>query len=305
MSTDKNILLRHLCVVIPTYNRRTYLQTLLQQLYTQKTVEGFIFHIVVVADGANDGTLEMLSTEFADVLVVKSGGNWWWTKCVNEGIRAGISQFHPEHFLIMNDDSLVEPDYFSCLSQALYKAGDNALIGSISVTDSKPYKVSFSGVKHINWWSLKKTTYYTPFVLQEKTDQSAVMPTYALNGRGTLISTAMLLNLGLLNERSFPQYGSDDDLALRAWKKGYKVLLSYACIVYDRTTDTSKGTAFRQDPLPVFIRSFFTWHSVNYIPKQLRFYYEHGIKLLLPFYLLKFIAGTAYAYFFKYKKVKL
>jgi GT2 family glycosyltransferase len=108
----------------------------------------------------------------------------------------------------------------------------------------------------------------------------------------------------LLDEHTYPQYGSDDDLALRAWEKGYPVYICYSCKVFDRTTDTSKGTAFRQDSVLTFLKSFFIWNSVNYIPKEISFFYRHGIKLLMPFYLVKFILGTNYAYFFKYRKFK-
>lgn len=121
---------------------------------------------------------------------------------------------------------------------------------------------------------------------------------------GTLLRSSIIRSLNLLDEQAYPQYGSDDDLALRAWKQGYKVYVSYDCKVFDRTGDTSKGTAFRKDSFLTFFKSFFTWNSVNYIPKELSFFYRHGIKLLMPFYLLKFILGTNYAYFIKYRKFK-
>ena len=79
----------------------------------------------------------------------------------------------------------------------------------------------------------------------------------------------------------------------------------YSCKIIDRAGDTSKGTAYRQDTLSVFFKSFFNWNSVNYIPKQILFFYFHGIKVLLPFYFVKFLLGTSYAYFFKYKKLKI
>lgn len=270
----------------------------------QESVEKIKLIPVVVVDGSTDNTYTMLSSEFPSVHVLKGPGNWWWTKSINEGIKESLKKYNPDYFLLFNDDSQVKTDYLKCLLDSLETAGKDAIIGSISVTDTFPHKISFSGVKQINWLSLKNKSYYPVFEDLENVPSSGLFPTYALNGRGTLISAEAIIALDFLNEKSFPQYGSDDDLALRAWKKGYKVLLSYSCKIYDRTKETSKGTAFRQDNIWVFIKSFFSWNSVNYIPKQLAFFYQHGIKILLPFYLAKFILGTSYAYFFKYRRLK-
>jgi GT2 family glycosyltransferase len=296
---------KKISVVICTFNRAAYLKIILQQLFSQKNIPAVQLQIVVVVDGSTDTTYEMLASEFAPVTVVKGPGNWWWTKSLNEGIKVALSGFKPNDILILNDDSLIDDDYVSKLIESSKLVGDKSVIASISVTDTTPYKVSFSGVKKMNWVSLKKQNYFPVFELLENIPKTGLFPTYALNGRGTFASAAIFQDLDLLDEYAFPQYGSDDDFALRAWEKGYTVLVSNSCIVYDRTKDTSKGTALRQDGVGVFIKSFFTWNSVNYIPKQLTFYYRHGIKLMLPIYLLKFLMGTGYAYFFKYKKMKI
>lgn len=294
-----------ICVIIPTFNRVAYLRTLLGQLFSQENNSNFKILPVVVIDGSTDDTKQMIATEFPSVYVLNGTGNWWWTKSINEGIKLALSKFNPDYFLLLNDDSQIAPGYFNALVQTAESAGENCLIGSISVTDTKPVKVSFSGVKKFDWVILKRQNYYKSFELLENIPSSGIFPTYALNGRGTLIKSSVIQDLEFLNERSFPQYGSDDDLALRAWKKGYKVLISFSCRIIDRTTDTSKGTAFRQDSMLVFLKSFFIWNSVNYIPTQIKFFYYHGIKILIPFYFIKFLLGTSYAYFFKYKKIKV
>lgn len=296
--------MQKLGVVISTFNRKSYLKGIIKQLLSQERITDLLIIPVIVVDGSNDGTYEMLATEFPQIDVVKGNGNWWWTKSVNEGIKFLFEHHHPDYILLLNDDSIIQSDYIKSLMQVAYTAGEDSIIGSISVTDTLPFKVSFSGVKKINWLTLKRQNYYKSFELLENLPSTGLFPTYALNGRGTLIRSDIIRSLNLLDEQAYPQYGSDDDLALRAWKKGYKVYVSYDCKVFDRTADTSKGTAFRRDNPLTFFKSFFTWNSVNYIPKELSFFYRHGIKLLMPFYLLKFILGTNYAYFIKYRKFK-
>jgi GT2 family glycosyltransferase len=291
-------------IVIPTFNRRGYLAVLLKQLRAEQQGEGVELCILIVDDGCTDDTSGMLALDFPEVRILKGPGNWWWTKSVNQGISHMNQTWPTNYILLLNDDSQVGTGYIRALVESADAAGEDCIIGSLSVTDKKPERISFSGTKKMDWLRLKKTNYFKPFELVENIPATGLFPSYTLNGRGTFIKSGLFETLGLLNERNFPQYGSDDDLALRAWKKGYKVLISYSCKIIDRTSDTSAGTAFRQDKLSVFLKSFFQWNSVNYIPKQLMFFYLHGIKILLPFYLIKFLVGTSYAYFFKYKKLK-
>jgi len=295
---------KSVCIVIPTFNRVSYLRQLLKQISVQLNTDGMRILPLVVVDGSSDGTAEMLKAEFPSVHVLQGTGGWWWTKSVNEGMKYACAQLKPDYFLLLNDDSQIQPDFLDAMMDAAEEAGEDALIGSLSVTDTAPYQVSFSGVKTMNWKVLKKQNYYKPFELLEKLPPRGLFPTYALNGRGTFATSKLMQELGFLDEQAFPQYGSDDDLALRAWKRGLRVLIAYNCKVYDRTGDTSRGSALRQDGLGVFVSSFFIWNSVNYIPKQVRFFYRHGIKVFLPFYLFKFLGGTTYAWLFKYKKRK-
>jgi GT2 family glycosyltransferase len=296
--------IKKVAIIIPTFNRKAYLKKLLLQLAGQNNLLNIDLIPVVVIDGSTDGTSIMLQREFKEVAVLKGPGNWWWTKSVNEGIRYALPAFSPDALLLLNDDSQIGPEYTDSIVNALHLAGDRSIIGSLSITDRVPHRVSFSGIKSINWYLLKKEIYHPGFEFLYKIPDKGLIPSYALNGRGTFLRTSLFKDLGYLNERVFPQYGSDDDLALRAWKKGYRVMISYTCKVIDRTVETSKGSALRGDKPSVFLKSFFSRHSVNYIPKQLSFFYFHGIKLLMPYYFAKFILGTSFAYFFKYKKLR-
>ena len=293
-----------ICAIIPTFNRLEYLRILLQQLNSQEGDSSYTLIPIVVIDGSNDGTEKMIISEFPDAKILNGPGNWWWTKSTNEGIKYALQYHNPDYILLLNDDSQIESDYIRLLLNANNIAGDNCIIGSISITDKEPRRVSFSGIKKINWLRLKKEPYHKGFEFLKNIPQSGLYPTYALNGRGTFVKSTIIKNLNFLDQKAFPQYHSDDDFALRAWKKNYKVLISYSCKIVDRTQDTSKGTAFRQDSSLIFFKSFFKWNSVNYIPKQLLFFYRHGIKILIPFYLFKFLLGTGFAYFIKYRKLK-
>ncbi|HSH67481.1 MAG TPA: glycosyltransferase family 2 protein, partial [Bacteroidia bacterium] len=102
--------MQKLGVIIPTFNRQSYLQVLLKQLLSQDKNTTFQIIPIVIVDGSNDGTYEMLDTYFPQVDVIKGTGKWWWTKSVNEGIKYAFSQHQAEYILLLNDDSLIQSD---------------------------------------------------------------------------------------------------------------------------------------------------------------------------------------------------
>ena len=81
-----------LCIIIPTFNRKKQLSVLLHQFKQQKS-NGIRFNIVVVVDGSTDGTIELLESEFPEVIIVKGSGNWWFTRSLNEGCKYAVDVF--------------------------------------------------------------------------------------------------------------------------------------------------------------------------------------------------------------------
>ena len=75
-----------LSVIIPTYNRKNYLSSLLAQLKKQ-VLSNVEMSIIAVVDGSTDGTPEMLGSKFPEVSIVHGNGQWWWTKSINEGCK--------------------------------------------------------------------------------------------------------------------------------------------------------------------------------------------------------------------------
>ncbi|GAB3335049.1 hypothetical protein GCM10027299_43740 [Larkinella ripae] len=291
-----------MAVVIPTYNRKTYLELLLNQLFQQQTGP-FSLEIVVVVDGSTDGTVALLQQDYPRVHVVRGPGNWWFTKSVNQGIGFAQTHLSCDHVLILNDDSYVEPDYVRNLVQAQHRAGKNAIVGSLSVTYEQPARITFGGTRKTILWSMKTVNYLESFAPFQRERFSGNYPTQALNGRGTLIPFSVFDQIGLLDERRFPQYGSDDDLALTALAAGIPVFISWDAVVYDRVSLTAAGTAYLKPAFPVFFKSFFNRYSVNSIQKTIHFYRKHGLPLLWPLSVGIFVVATWRAYFWKYRNL--
>src|SRR5882672_5699501 len=137
--------------VIPTFNRKESLRKCLQCLKAQ--VRGdtpWSLVIIAVVDGSTDGTIDMLEKEFPDVEVVTGNGNWWYTKCINEGVKRAKA-LHCSLVLTLNDDLTFNPDYISLILGDHLACGKKSIAGSVSLSLAEPRLITFSGVEKVNF----------------------------------------------------------------------------------------------------------------------------------------------------------
>ena len=116
--------LMEISVVIPTYNQRERLRLVLHSLANQ-TLEKERFEIVVVDDGSEDGTIEMLESKGGTNLRSLSffpnrGRNW----ARNRGIEASRGDL----IVFLDGDALPAPDLLEVYSDAHQEYGDQAVL---------------------------------------------------------------------------------------------------------------------------------------------------------------------------------
>ena len=94
-----------------TYNARDFLRDCLLSIY--KTVGSLSFEIIVVDNHSEDGTLEMLRSEFPDVRLLINDENTGYTRPNNQAMRVSQGRYV---VLLINPDTLVEPEcnYRTC-----------------------------------------------------------------------------------------------------------------------------------------------------------------------------------------------
>lgn len=282
--------------VIPTYNRKAYLRQVLSNLVVQQFRDLVIDNqIIVVVDGSTDGTLEMLHSDFPNVVVVTGTGDWWYTKSMNKGFEKAL-KYSPELILALNDDVNLQPDYIESIVSEYKSLDSDCIIGSVSISHSRPERITFGGVKKIVWWRYKQQNYILSNKKPETLTSMPMRPSVVLPGRGMLITARVLIQLGLFDEQ-LPQYGPDDDFCLRASWYGIPVYISYKARVYSYDGLTAIGNPARKVNILKFAKSFFNRYSPRYVPKTYKMIIRHGRRFLFPVTLLIVIIGSFKAYF--------
>ena len=226
-------------VIIPTFNRQQYLKKLLNQLATQNLGADKELYIIVVNDGSSDGTSEMLNSEFPHVISIIGNGNWWWTKCVNEGIKVAIN-LSTDFILLLNDDNEIKDDYLTTLICDYKTLAHGSILGSASVSlDLDRTLIDSSGIKDFSKLFCEYTRFH-PRNSKINENFHGIHECFCFSGRGTFIPQDTLLKLGLYDEKMI-QYGSDEDYILTAKEKGFPVYITWNACVYNHSIMTGKG----------------------------------------------------------------
>lgn len=257
-------------IVIPVHNKIEYTTKCLDSLKNQSHPD---YEVIVVDDGSQDNSFEIISTHYPEVILLKGDGNLWWTGGTNLGVEYALSKADSADFILtLNNDLEVEPDYLSNLLK-VYEITRPSLVGSVSVDIKNPEKIEFLGKKWNPYTAKSKPSIegvesYSSLVQKHKFISSDVLP-----GRGTLIPVEVFKKIGLFDFKHFPQYTADHDFARRAYKHGYKLVVSTEAVV--KSVVESTGLTYLHNPsFKVFIRSFFSIKS----PINLKSIYYYSIR---------------------------
>ncbi len=291
-----------LVIVLPTYNRKKLLQSTIEQLVAQSSVlENVQSEIVVVVDGSTDGTIEMLKKNFPQVHIVQGDGSWFYTRSMNEGFKHA-QQFKPDYVLTLNDDIILGEDYLKRMLEAKDKVEPGSVMGCIALTESKPYRILFSGEKKYIRWRQKHIKYHSNFKEVELDELKGIHPSEILPGRGMLIPNDLLLKVNFFDEY-FVQYHSDTDFCLRALKAGAKIYISWDAKLLSYIEETAGATSYMKTSFKKFLKSYTNKYSRVYIPQKSKLYFRHGAKFLWPVTMTFFFLSTFKAFLFNKKLV--
>lgn len=261
--------------IIPTFNRKDKLRIIINQLLQQHLPENISLKVVVVVDGSFDGTLEMLRDDYPVIHFIEGIGNWWYTKSMNEGFNYA-KKLNPDFFLTMNDDIEINRNYLECLiSDFLIQGKKNLILGSLSVTNDKEGLVHFAGSEKNGKNALSMRPYFPSLALKYDKSFTGVHPSHELAGRGILIPSVLLKELGYFDE-GLPQYGSDTDFCFRARRDGCDIMISWNAVVKVNMALTRIRTDSRENSVFIFIKDLFDKHSHSSIRKFILIEYRYG-----------------------------
>ncbi len=202
-----------LYIVTPVFNRVDFTRNYLYALKRQTVKE---FKIIIVDDGSEDGTSDMIKDEFPDVIILKGNGNLWWAEATNVGIRYALKN-NATSIMMLNDDTVPETDYIEKMLH-WHKNYPYALLGAFAISaDCK--KAIYAGQIR-NYWTGKSISILDSL---KENEMSGLKEVNIFPGRGLLVNVKIFEDIGLFDSKNFPQMVADMDFTTRAYNAGYKI----------------------------------------------------------------------------------
>jgi GT2 family glycosyltransferase len=183
--------------------------------------------VLVVDNGSTDDSLARIAgwvgrqADGGRVAVVPAGSNRGYAGGNNLGIRRALEQ-GARYVLILNNDTLVEPDFLTRLVEGMERGGPQVGIAGPKVYALDAPRVLQSVGARIDYWKGK----YPPIGCGEVDAGQYDEPRAVdyVSGAAMLVRREAIERVGMMEEGFF-LYVEEVDWCCRAWKMGFRVVV--------------------------------------------------------------------------------
>lgn len=210
--------------------------------------------VVVVDNASSDGCVQEIAARFPQTTVLPQRHNLGFAGGSNVGIRWALEQ-GADYVLLLNNDTVVRPDFLDALVAASEAHPDAGVIGPTIFYKDRPDRIWFRGTALS---SVRGRPYHLALgQLDPEPGACGVRPTYYVPGCCFLVRRDVWEKVGLLDDRYFFLW-EDEDWCCRAVRAGLRCLFSLDSVIYHRA-GASYGTVTSPLFLYFKVRNHLLW----------------------------------------------
>jgi len=214
------------------------------------------YHVIVVDNGSEGDDVEVLREKFGDYIhIIENDRNYGFAEGNNVGMRYALDNLGPDFFLLLNNDTVVAPDFLGELMEVALSDKRIGILGSKIYYYDEPEKVWFAG-GNINYWLGRLWCRGIGQIDRGHFDDIADVD--FISGCCMLISQNMLSSVGLLDSVFF--FGTEDyDISIRAARGGFRVLYVPGSKIWHKIGRSTGRTGRKPTPFVAYgcIRNHF------------------------------------------------
>ena len=226
---------REVWTVVLNWNGRDDTAACLESLRAVRVPSDVAWTRLVVDNGSGDGSLETLPARFPEVRSHATGANLRWAGGNNAGLALAQAE-GADGVLLLNNDTVLEPDCLARLLEAVERHPEGGLFGpTILSWDGRTIWSAGGDVWPALGWAAhrKLGQSYDPRALAGDAE-----PCGYLTGAALYVTRACLERVGLLDE-GYYLYGEDADYALRVRALGQSCLWVPAAVMRHKVSGSS------------------------------------------------------------------
>lgn len=214
------------------YHEKSLLQHL-SKPHVKKPIEYILYNYVEALKGGN---LKKEKKYKNPIIVIKTGYNGGFAYGNNIGIQYALAKVDCEAVLLLNNDTVIEPDTLTNIINAKNKYGDNSLYGGRILYYDKPNILWYDG-GHFNEWLGK-----CKHINQDKrmTPCNDVRKVNFITFCFVLIPKIVIETVGLIEERYF-MYVEDLDYCYKVQKAGFSLYHVCNSLVWHKIGSSQGG----------------------------------------------------------------
>lgn len=195
------------------------------------------FKTIVVDNGSKNDDAAKLKKKFGPkVTILKSKKNLGYCGGNNLGVKY-CQKTKPDYFMILNNDTVVEPKLITKLVNAIEKNPKAAVVNPVVFQYFNKRIIENSGLRFSLWHGE-----ITPNNMGQKRVISKRSPDI-ICGTCFLMRTSVLNDIEYLFDEDFFCYYEDPDLSARLKKKGYKIIVCHDASIWHKGHISSSKVA--------------------------------------------------------------
>ena len=197
-------------IIVLTYNKLDYSKLCINSI--RQYTEPDSYEVIVIDNHSTDGTVEWLQDQ-QDIRLILNSENAGFPRGCNQGIKAAKGS----SILLLNNDTIVTPNWLSNLKKCLYSSCDIGAVGAVtnSCSNFQSIPCGYSSIEEMISFS-RQVNNSNPNLWEDRA---------RLVGYCMLIKTEIINKIGLLDEVFSPGNYEDDDYCLRIRNAGYRLVL--------------------------------------------------------------------------------